>query len=165
MPLEGLSLTVEEFLAYAIRLEREAADRFDQLADAMQSCGNREVSKLFRKLAGYSRMHLAEARARAGFRVVPELKHDEYKWPGLESPETAAIWAADPFVGRDQALEIALEAEAASYEYYKDILEATDDPEIKVFAKEFTEEESEHVAELKKWIAAHRAGLPLPVDA
>ena len=81
----------------------------------------------------------------------------------MESPETAAIWAADPFVGRDQALEIALEAETSSYQYYKDILDTTDDPEIKVFAKEFTEEESEHVAELQKWIKAHRAGLPLPV--
>jgi rubrerythrin len=71
-------LTVEEFLAHAIRLEREAADRFDQLAEAMLNCGNREVGKLFRKLADYSRMHLAEARARAGFRDVPELKHEEY---------------------------------------------------------------------------------------
>lgn len=158
-------LTVEEFLAHAIRLEREAADRFDQLAEVMQSCGNREVCALFRKLANYSRMHLAEARARAGFRNVPELKHEEYKWPGLESPETAAIWAADPFVGRGEALEIALEAETSSYQYYKDILDTTDDPEIKAFAREFTAEESEHVAELQKWIDAHRAGVSLPVDA
>lgn len=160
-----MSLTVEEFLAHAIRLEREAADRFDQLADAMESCSNREVGRLFRKLANYSRMHLAEARARAGFRDIPELKHEEYKWPGLESPETAAIWAADPFVGRDQALDIALEAETASYQYYKDILDTTADPEIKVFAKEFTEEESEHVAELQNWIRAHRLGQAMPTDA
>ena len=63
--------TVEEFLAHAIQLEREAADRFSQLADAMESCGNREVAKLFRQLADYSRLHLADARLRSGFRDIP----------------------------------------------------------------------------------------------
>jgi rubrerythrin len=155
-------MTVEEFLAHAIRLEREAADRFDLLADAMENCSNREVARLFRQLADYSRMHLASARERGGFRDLPDLKHDEFQWPDAESPEAAAIWAADPFVGREEALDIALGAETASYEYYKNIWETTDDPEIKVFAKEFTEEESEHVAELQKWIKAHKAGQPLP---
>jgi rubrerythrin len=41
--------SVEEFLAYSINLEQEAATRFGQLADAMESCGNREVGKLFRR--------------------------------------------------------------------------------------------------------------------
>jgi hypothetical protein len=34
-----------------------------------------------------------------------------------------------------------------------------------VLAGEFAEEESGHVAELLKWIAAHKAGLVKPVDA
>ena len=46
--------TVEEFLAYAMNLEREAAERFGQLADAMESSGNRDVGKLFRQLSEYS---------------------------------------------------------------------------------------------------------------
>ena len=33
--------SVEEFLAYAINVETEAASRFGQLADAMEACGNR----------------------------------------------------------------------------------------------------------------------------
>lgn len=107
---------------------------------------------------------MAEAQARSGFGDIPMIMPADFVWPGLESPETAAIWAADPFIGRDQALEIALEAELASPDYYKSILDTTDDPEIKAFAKEFVAEESEHVGELKKWIAAHKAGRPLPVD-
>lgn len=154
--------SVEEFLAYAINLESEAAARFGQLADAMETCGNREVGKLFRRLADYSRLHLADARARSGFRDVPNMKPGDFVWPGLESPETAAIWAADPFMGREEALEIALDAEQASYDYYKSVLDATMDPEIKVLAKEFAEEESEHVAELQKWIAAHKARRAWP---
>jgi rubrerythrin len=156
--------SVETFLAYAIKLEQEAADRFGQLADAMEACGNKEVGKLFRRLSDYSRLHLADARARSGFRDMPDMTTEEYEWPDLESPETAAIWAADPFMGRDQALEIALEAEKAGYDYYKCILDTTDDPEIKALAREFVDEESDHVRELEKWIAAHKSGKPLPVD-
>jgi len=117
-----------------------------------------EVGKLFRRLSDYSRLHLADAQARSGFREIPAIETGDFIWPGLESPETAAIWAADPLIGREQALEIALDAETAGFEYYKNILEATDDPEIKALAKEFVAEESGHVAELQKWIAAHKAG-------
>jgi rubrerythrin len=124
--------SVEEFLAYSINLEKEAATRFGQLADAMESCGNREVGKLFRRLTNYSRLHLADARARSGFREIPVMEAGDFAWPGLESPETAAIWAADPLIGREQALEIALDAETAGFEFYKNILDTTSDPEIKI---------------------------------
>src|SRR5271165_6853729 len=114
--------SAEEFLAYAVKLESEAADRFGQLADAMDACGNHEVARLFRRLADYSRLHLADARARSGFRVIPAMKTEDFAWPGLESPEAAAIWAADPFIGREQALDIALDAETASQEYYQSVV-------------------------------------------
>jgi rubrerythrin len=156
--------SVEQFLAHAIRLEEEAALRFGQLADAMLSAGNREVGLLFRRLADYSRLHAADARARSAYRDIPPLKPDEFHWPDIESPETAAIWAADPFIGREQALEVAFEAESASLAYYRDILESTADPEIRVFAQEFVDEETQHVNELKRWMDLHRAGQPLPAD-
>lgn len=156
--------SVEEFLAYSIKLEEEAALRFGQLADAMASAGNAEVGKLFRRLADYSRLHAGDARARAGFREIPQLEAHEFDWPDIESPETAAIWAADPFIGRDQALEVAFEAESASLAYYRNILETTQDPEIRAFAKEFVDEETQHVAELQRWMDLHLAGKPLPVD-
>jgi rubrerythrin len=146
--------TIEEFLAYAVKLEEEAALRFGQLADTMLSCGNVEVGKLFRRLADYSRMHLADARARSGFRDIPVLQPSEFVWPDVESPETAEIWAADPFIGREQALEVALAAETASHDYYRRILETTDDPEIRTMAREFADEEAQHVAELQKWRGA-----------
>jgi rubrerythrin len=156
--------SVEIFLAHAIRLEQEAALRFAQLADAMETSGNAQVGKLFRCLAEYSRMHLADAHARAGFREIPQLQESEYQWPNIESPETAAIWAADPFIGREQALKIALDAESAGLAYYQSIRDSTTDPEVKRFATEFVEEETQHVAELTRWLALQHAGLPLPTD-
>lgn len=156
--------TVEEFLAYSIHLESEAAARFGELADAMTNSGNKEVANLFRRLSDYSRLHLADAKARAGFRVIPEIAPEEFVWPDLESPEAAAIWGADPMIGRAEALQIALAAETAGHDYYKHVLDTTDDPEVKVLATEFVAEEAGHVAELKKWIAASLAGQTAPAD-
>lgn len=156
--------TIEVFLAHAVNLEREAAERFGQLADAMDAAGNREVGKLFRRLGEYSRLHLTDAKMRSGFREIPDIPQTELNWPGFESPETAAIWAADPMIGREEALQIARNAEQAGLDYYKSVSESSSDPEIKALAKEFYLEESEHVAELDKWIEAHMNGHQLPVD-
>ena len=155
---------VDTFLAYALKVEQEAALRFGQLADAMVSCGNRDVGKLFRKLSDYSRLHLAEARARSGFREIPKLAPGDFVWPDLESPETAAIWSADPMMGREQGLQVALEAETAGLQYYKAVRDNTSDPEIRTLAAQFVEEEQGHVAELEKWIANDKAGKRLPAD-
>lgn len=156
--------SVEEFLVHAIRLEQEAALRFGQLADAMLTQGNREVGRLFRQLADYSKLHLADARERAGYRDLPPLRPEDYTWPDIESPEAAAIWAADPMLGREQALEVALEAEQAGMDYYSNVMKSTIDPELRALAKEFADEEAGHVAELKRWIELHREGKPLPSD-
>lgn len=155
--------SVETFLAHTIRLEQEAARRFEQLADAMTSCGNREVGQLFQRLAVFSRMHLSEATARAGFRDLPQLGPSEFEWPDVESPETAAIWAADPQIGCEQALQVALAAESAGLAFYQGILETTRDPEVRRFAREFVAEESQHVAELERWLALQRSGQALPI--
>lgn len=156
--------SVESFLAHSIKLEEEAALRFDQLAHAMDTSGNGSVAKLFKRLANYSRLHLKDARDRSGFRNLPEMALSDYQWPDVESPETAAIWAADPFIGREEALTVALQAESASLAYYKGILDSTQDPEIRTFAKEFVDEEASHVAELERWLELHRNNQPLPVD-
>ncbi len=151
--------SVEEFLAHAIRLEQEAALRFGQLADAMATAGNREVMGLFRRLSEYSRLHLTDARARAGFRELPKLKSGDFDWPDIESPEAAAIWAADPLIGREQALQVALQAESAGLAYYQGVLDSTKDPEIRALAREFVAEETLHVAELQRWIALSTGAL------
>ena len=155
---------IENFLAHSIQLESEAARRFGELADAMQSAGNRPVARLFRRLADYSLLHLQDARARAAYRQLPALKAEDFSWPGLESPEAAAIWAADPQLGPEQALQVALQAETSGRDFYQQVLDATTDPEIRALAREFVDEESAHALELQRWVDLQRAGLPLPVE-
>jgi rubrerythrin len=145
---------VEKFLAYSIRLEQEAALRFDELADALGSHGNKDVADFFRQLANYSRLHLGQAMARGGFRDIPTISPEDFDWPDDQSPEAAAIWGADPNIHIHQALQLALDAEQQGMNFYKSIFETTTDPEVRAFAKEFAEEEAEHVEAIQKWIKA-----------
>lgn len=149
--------TIESFLAHAIRLEEEAALRFDELAEACTTFGNAEVATFFRKMAEFSRLHLAEAKARAGFRNLPDLPRCDSLWPDGQSPESAGWDGADPFVHVGEALQIALESEKQGLAFYAQIADSTNDPEIRSMAREFVDEEAEHVAQLEVWIARHQA--------
>jgi len=146
---------VAEFLAYAIRLEQDAATRFDTLADAVSGQGNSEVAALFRKMAEFSRLHLALAKERGGFQDLPKLADEDFQWPDGESPEIVEWQAGDALFSVADAIDFALKGERRGHVFYQKVYETTADPEIKVMAKEFAEEEGEHVAQLEVWRARY----------
>lgn len=145
---------VERFLAHAVQLEREAARRYEELAAAMGTEGNRELGVFFTRMAHYSRLHLADAMARGGFRKLPPLEAHEYEWPDGTSPETAGWEGVDAQMGAREALELALDGERRGHAYYATIAATTTDAELRAIASTFAEEEGEHVAELVKLLAA-----------
>lgn len=149
----GIELgSVEEFLSYAVRLEDDAAIHYDALAIEMQKCGNNEVSELFHQLAEFSRLHLAEARARAGSVDATIVLPPDYVWPDHATPERPSILAGDPAMTRLGALKVALQGERRGYEFYRTVVAKTKDPEISAMADEFVREEAEHVKILEAWI-------------
>ena len=143
------------FLAHAVELEREAARRYEELAEAMRSDGNTEVEKFFRQMAVFSRKHLALAVERGGFRHLPALAPNEYSWPDGISPEQFDWIGVDALLDASGALDLALDGERRGHAFYAGIAALTRDPEVKAMAKEFAAEEAEHVAELQKWIARY----------
>jgi rubrerythrin/ferredoxin len=149
----GIRMTsVEMFLAYAIKVEEEAASHFDELGEAMEACGNTEVAKLFHQLAGYSRLHWQEAKARAGSMSVAEHIPDETMWPTFETPEQTSLWAGDASMSRRDALKAAMGAERKGFEFYHHVGATARDPKIRALAREFANEEEGHVAILERWI-------------
>ena len=152
------------FLAHAVELEREAARRYEDLADSMRTDGNAEVEKFFRKMAVFSRKHLAQAVARGGFRQIPALTPAEYVWPDDISPEQFDWIGVDCMIDVNNALEIALDGERRGHALYSDIAVSTADPEVKMMAQEFAEEEAAHVAELEKWIGRYAVHKQSPVS-
>jgi rubrerythrin/ferredoxin len=145
--------TMDEFLSYAVQVEADAATHYDGLAKAMESCGNADVAGLFQRLAGYSRMHLEEARAKCSRRNVEPVLPPSSAWPDNETPERTALWAGDPAMARLDALKAALQGERRGFEFYYAVAGTTTDAALREVAKEFVKEETEHVETLKRWIA------------
>jgi rubrerythrin len=150
-PVEDINV----FLAHAVELEREAARRFEELAESMQADRNVEVGKFFRQMAVFSRKHLALAMERGGFHSLPALSADEYTWPDGVSPEQFDWIGVDSMMDVGNALDLALDGERRGHAFYAGIAAMTRDPEVKAMANEFAAEEAEHVAILEKWIARY----------
>lgn len=144
--------SVDDFLGFAVKVEEDAAIHFEELAVAMEQCGNEEVAKLFAQLAGFSRLHLAEAMKRAAAIDVAKHIPPDYVWPDHVTPERTALWAGDPSLSRLDALRAALQGERRGYEFYYTVAGTSTDPEIRALAKEFVGEEAEHVKVLEAWI-------------
>lgn len=147
-------ITVRDFLTHAIQLEREAARRYEELSAAMGTDGNKELKAFFGRMAHYSRLHLAQATARGGFRDIPTLAPEEYEWPEGVSPETAGWAGVDAQMSPRAALELALDGERSGHAYYAAVAATTLDAELRALAGEFADEEAEHVRELEKLLAA-----------
>ena len=141
------------FLRHAIELEREAARRYEELTEAMHTLGNTDVEDFFRRMAKFSRQHLAEATERGGFRHLAKLPMIDFQWPDGVSPEQFGWVGVDGFMGVDHALELALDSERNGHAFYAGVAATTTNPRVKKMAAEFADEEAEHVAELEKWIA------------
>ena len=142
------------FLAHAVRLEAEAARRFDELADDMATHGNEKVETIFRQFADFSRQHLKHAMDRAGFLHLAELPRDGYDWPDGESPEAAPWWGVDAMMDARAALELALGSERRGLIYYQSVADNSTDPRVIAMAAEFAAEEQEHVRLLEEMLKA-----------
>lgn len=152
--------SIERFLVHAIELEREAARRYEELAESMTTHGNRELREFFSRMAYFSRKHLAEAQARGGFRELPRVRAGEFEWPDGTAPETAEWAGVDPLMSSLDALQLALAGERRGHAYYAAIAVTSGDPDVRIIAAQFAEEEAAHVGELERRIAAASAARP-----
>jgi rubrerythrin/ferredoxin len=156
----GLQIrTLDEFLSYAVKVEQDAAEHFEELAEAMHAHGNADVATLFRQLGGYSRLHLAEAKARCAQYDVNVTLPPSSAWPDNATPERTELWAGDPALSRLGALKAALQGERRGFEFYYAIAGSTSNAEIRSVAREFVREETEHVEKLKQWIEQEEAAV------
>ena len=146
-----MSYSLPEFLAHAIALERESAERYLELADMMETYNNTDVSALFREMHRYSVMHHDSVRERAGSVELPAIKSWQYRWSA--PPEMTDEDAFDRELDAFTALQYAHENELRAMNYYLSVTGDTDDPEVKRLATEFAAEEKEHAEALDRWIA------------
>jgi rubrerythrin len=141
------------FLAHAMAMEQEAADRYDELADSMEVHNNQDVAELFRQMSKYSRLHGASVAQRATPYDLPRLKSWQYRWNTPEPPEVGEVEGSHYMMTPYHALVFALENERRGHQFYASQAAESDDSSVREMAAEMADEEAEHVTELEAWIA------------
>jgi len=147
--------SIEEFLAHALALESEVAERYEEIADSMEIHNNTEVAQLFRKLARASAKHAEEMRQRAAGLTLPRIAPWEFPWGVSGAPETPSMEKTHYLMTPYQALDMARNAEIQAQNYYTSVADTTDKEDVRKLALEFAYEEAEHVDLVNKLIARY----------
>lgn len=159
-PDQGAMTGLAELLAHALAIETDASERYTMLADQMAVHHNSELAELFRKLASFEDLHAREIIDKAKQLDLPKLKLDDLKWTGDDSPEAVDAAGGHYLMTPWHALQMALEAELRALDFFAQIAADTQDDEIRRWAKEFEEEEAEHVRLVERYLAEY----PKPKD-
>ena len=145
---------LHDLLAIAYQIEIDAVDRYNLLADQMETHNNPELVKVFRDLARAEGIHGEEIRRMAGdFDVVNHARHIG-KFAS-DSPEEADLGSAHYLMTPWHALQLSLKGEERALAYFTSIVNTTKDPEVKKMAEELVEDEAEHVNLVLRLLRKH----------
>lgn len=142
-----------ELYAHAIAIEREAAERYAELAQRMADLGNAAAAEVFGTLAGLEAEHLAALLRRTEGVALPALSGQEYRWLDAGAPETAARELVFRLLTPHQALAVALEAEKRAQAFFEQVMLRAQDPGLRALAREMAAEEQDHIAMVERLLA------------
>lgn len=145
--------TLDEFMVYALAIERDAVERYTVFADAMETHNNREVAEMFRTMAGYEAKHAEQIKAQMGWTKDPEMPAGGLNWPGYESPEAAPIDEVHYLMRPWHALQLALAAEQRAEAFFRELARVAKVDSVREAALELQAEEAEHVELVQAWMA------------
>ena len=128
-----------ELYGHAIAIEREAADRYAELASAAAAQGDAGAARVFARLARLDARHLHALRRRIGSVRLPPLEAD-HSWP----------LPHDPGISAHDAALVALQAERRARAFFEHVMRTTQEEALRALAREMATEESERIAELAR---------------
>lgn len=146
-----LVANTSEFMAQAYAMEAEAAERYAEFADSMETHNNREVAELFRKLSRIEQRHADQIVEQMGWKQVPASSAN-VRWEGAEGPETADPTTLHYLMQPYHALQIALINEKRARDFFARLAKLTPDAGVRKGALEMKEEEAEHVSLIEDWL-------------
>jgi len=149
--------TVQEFYALLYAMEHEASERYEELANQMETHNNAPVAALFRELAAIERKHAVKLQAH-GQSVQAIRPRQMLLTKGFELPETAPLDRVHYLMTPAHALTLALENEEQAARCFDEMAASAPDEEVRKLAAEMGAEERRHAA----LIRAKLAGLPEP---
>ena len=156
--------TMPDLLAHALAMESEACERYGQLADQMEICNNALVARLFRRLESIERAHVQEIEGICKNFTLPRLAPWEYAWQDRESPETIDIGSVSYQMSPRDAVSLAIDHERRAADFYLGVADSTDDAAVQRLARQFADEELEHVEWLRNWLSEQGSSAGQGVD-
>lgn len=151
-PAVKVPRTLTEFMVQALVMEMEAAQRYNEFADAMEMHNNREVAALFRGMAGIEGKHATQIMAEMGWKEVPPLPSAKPGWEGFEAPETTPGDEVHYLMQPYHALQLALVNEQRAERFFARFARTTTVASVRKVARELQAEEREHVALVRAWM-------------
>ena len=140
-------------MAMALLMETEAAQRYSELADAMETHNNREVALLFRRMAEIETRHAQRIVAEMNWREVPVMLAGLTAWTDFESPEASSSEDVHYLMQPYQALQLALAGEQRAERFFSHLARVADVASVRKAARELRDEEREHVALVEAWMS------------
>jgi rubrerythrin len=151
-PKANAPRTLTEFMAQALAMEREAAQRYSDLADAMEMHNNREAAALFRKMAGTERKHATRIMVEMGWKDMPASPPGKPSWEGFEAPETTPGDEVHYLMQPYHALQLALLNEQRAERFFARLARTATVESVSAAARELQAEEREHVKLVRAWM-------------
>ena len=148
-----------ELYAHAIAIEREAAERYSELAERMDDEGREELARVFAELAQMEAEHLETLERRTAGLALPGIPADRYRWLEEGAPETARRELVFRLMTPRQALAIALAAERRAEAFFEEVSWSAADPALRALAREMLAEERAHVELVTSMLEATPAPL------
>jgi rubrerythrin len=153
--------SLDDLLAVAYQIEIDAVERYNVLADQMETHNNPELVRIFRDLARAEGIHGEEIRRLAGDFDVAGHARQFARFGRTESPEEAELGSAHYMMTPWHALQLSLAGEKRALAYFSFILETATDPKVKALAEDLVEEEAEHVTLVNRLLRRY----PRPMDS
>lgn len=139
-------LTVEEFYAHAIAIEREAARRYREFEEYFADRGEDVLAGLCGNLAALESEHLEILLKASASLALPAIEAASHQWLESAEPQAAARELFYRVVGKRQLLEIALQSECNALGFFEWIAQTTPDAAVRALARDMAVEEMDHVA-------------------
>ena len=141
--------TVPELLAHALAMETEAAERYGELADQMEMHRRTAVAAIFRRLESAEKKHLVDLAEMCKGIALPHYAPWDFTWCSNEAPETIATDSVHYHLSVREAVVLALEHERKATQFYVNIADTAQATDVASLARQFADEEREHIGWLQ----------------
>lgn len=144
--------TLDELMAQALVMELDAAQRYGEFADMMETHNSPEVADWFRKMAVIEGRHAAQIMTEMGWKEAPAHITSTPVFEGFEAPESAPIDDVHYLMKPWHVLQLALANEERAERFFRHLASVASVESVRKAAQELQEEEREHVELVKAWM-------------